>query len=141
MRIARTCTLLLAIACIALGARAQNSGLHSPDGPSRAAAANTTPDTAKPADAATAKAAAPVAATREEVEQLRSEVAELKAVIQRLLDEKGQPKLGAATASAKSDAPTAGASVSAVATESTAQPATTLESTEGAAADPAGISQ
>jgi phosphate-selective porin len=100
MRIARTFTLLLAVACIALGARAQSSGKNSPDEPARPGTANTAAPVAKTGDAAPAKATAPVAATREEVEQLRMEVAELKAVISRLLEAKAQPAPAASPAAA-----------------------------------------
>lgn len=131
MRIARTFTLLLAIACIALGARAQSSGKNSPDEPAKAGAITGAPDAAKPGDAAAAKATAPVAATREEVEQLRMEVAELKAVINRLLESKAQP---AAPASAKADASPAGGPV----TTAVAQPEIPAQPTDP---DPIGLSQ
>ena len=122
MRIARTFTLLLATACIALGARAQNSGKNSPDEPAKPGPASTAADAAKPADAAPAKAAAPVAATREEVEQLRMEVAELKAELHRLLEAKTQPAPAAAPVSAKADTSAPGGPATAVMAQPSAQP-------------------
>ncbi|HKM89691.1 MAG TPA: porin [Candidatus Acidoferrales bacterium] len=136
MRIAKTFTLLLAMACIALGARAQNSGKNSPDESAKTAAASTAADAAKPADAVPAKAAAPVAATREEVEQLRMEVAELKAELHRLLEAKTQPAPAAAAAFAKADASAAAAPVTAVVAQPAAQPA---GPSEPADVEPAGF--
>src|SRR5271165_1614865 len=122
MRIARSFTLLLAIACIALCARAQNSGKNSPDEPARAGSTNATADAAKPADAAPSKATVPVAATREEVEQLRMEVAELKAELHRLLEAKAQPAAAAAPTSAKAETTVAGGPATAVMAQPPAQP-------------------
>jgi len=112
MRKVKVCALLLVASCFALNARAQTQGKNSPDEPSRAAgtAASTeaakaaalpakpTPQPAAPAAEAASKGSAPVVATRAEVEELRQEVAELKAVINRLLETKAQPAPAAAAA-------------------------------------------
>jgi len=128
MRIARTCTLLLTMACLALGARAQNSARNSPDEPAKPSPTNTAADTAKPSDAAPAKAAAPVAATREEVEQLRMEVAELKAELHRLLEAKAQPAPAAAPAAASAETTVAGGPATAVISQPAAPPASPADS-------------
>jgi phosphate-selective porin len=101
MRIVRIFSLLLAFACLGLVVRAEGSGKNSPGEAGATGSTATSSETAKPADAAPAKPAAPVAATREEVEELRAEVAELKAVIKKLMEAKAQPEPAAAPAAAK----------------------------------------
>jgi len=108
MRLIKASSLLLTIAFAASSARAQNNYDHkSPDEPAKAtAAAVSTAPTAAPAPASGA-ASANAPASKAEVEELRREVAELKATIQRLLEaEAHNSSSGAAPAAAKAEEPT-----------------------------------
>jgi phosphate-selective porin len=121
MRIVRIFLIVLAFACLALVVRAEGSGKNSPGEPAATGSSGASTEATKPADAAPAKAA-PVAATREEVEELRAEVAELKAVIKKLMEAKGQPESPAAPAAVKAEAPASPAPSPAAAARA-AQPA------------------
>ena len=102
MRILRACLVVLVFTSVAMAARADGSG-KSTTGEPAATGSTGVPVVAgatKPGDAAPAKPAAPVAATREEVEELRAEVAELKAEMKKLLAEKAAAETPATPAKA-----------------------------------------
>jgi phosphate-selective porin len=117
MRKVTAVLMLVAATLFALDARAQTQGKNSSDESSRSAgteaakpapsATNTSTPPAQPASTNGAGATAPAPATREEVEELRQEVAELKAVINKLLASKEQPAISAAKAKAGGEAGTA----------------------------------
>ena len=124
MSIVRNVVLFAAFTCLALGVRAADSGKNPPDQPATAANSANAGDAAKPAGATSTVPAAPVAATREEVEELRAEVAELKAAIKKLMEAKAQPDAPAAPAPVRTPVPSAPAPAAAVAAaEETGPPA------------------
>jgi len=122
MRKVKACLLLVAAALFAVSARAQTQGKNSADESSKTGNPTSTAEATRPAvppakDADATTKAAPVPATREEVEELRQEVAELKAVIHKLLESREQPT----TAAGKPETGGGAARATVVA----AQPATT----------------
>ena len=122
MRIVRIVLILLVFACLGMVVRAEGSGKNSPGEPAASGSSGASTEATKPPDAAPAKAA-PVAATREEVEELRAEVAELRAVIKKLMEAKGQPESpAAAPADAKAAPAPAPATLAAAAPGAPAPP-------------------
>jgi len=78
-RISRYLPFLTVLPWLALCVAAADSGKATTDQPATAGKSAATGEAAKPAASTATPPAAPVAATREEVEELRTEVAELKA--------------------------------------------------------------
>ena len=117
MRLLRSFLLFAAFSCLALCLRAADSGSASTDKSSGTGNSSATSEAPKPTAATKPVPTAPVAATREEVEELRAEVAELKAVVKQLLAEKSaaaaQPAPAAVVAATPGSAPDAGAGATA----------------------------
>ncbi len=139
MRIVRTCLLLLAFACLAIVVRAEGAGKNSGGDPAATGPSGVPAETAKPAnatkaaDAAPAKAAVPVAATREEVEELRAEIAELRAVVKQLMAERAAAERAAGHAGVPASANGAAPAEASVATAEPGAPGGAAA--PGAAAD------
>ena len=107
MRLIKACSLLLAIALCAFSARARNDhDRNSSDQPDKNATAAAPATSASTVPAPAGASAASPAATKAEVEELRREVSELKATIQRLLETQAHNESpAAAPAAAAVEAP------------------------------------